>query len=148
MSCDDCFKTVLHSGTTQGRTEYIADVPTYISEPTTAQTGQKKILLFFSDVFSPFYTNSQLLQDWFASNGDHVSFYAIDTIYMGAGYVVLGIDYFLGDRFEALMKQPGFVRKTWRDKVVAQARELTPKWVEAVRQRYGQGLTLVLSRMR
>ncbi|KAI9566330.1 dienelactone hydrolase [Boletus coccyginus] len=35
------------------------------------------------------------------------------------------------------MKQPDFAREAWRDKAIAQARECTPKWVEAVRQRYG-----------
>ncbi|KAF8555052.1 alpha/beta-hydrolase [Imleria badia] len=122
MSCDDCFKSVSHTGTPTGRTETIAGVATYVAEPTGATaTGQKKILLYFSDVFSPFYINSQLIQDWFASNG----------------YTVLGLDYFFGDRLETRMKQPDFVRETWRDKVTAQARECTPKWVEAVRQRYG-----------
>ena len=58
--------------------------------------------------------------------------------YVGTGYTVLGIDYFFGDRLETLMKQPDFVREAWRDKVAAQARECTPKWVEAVRQRYGE----------
>ncbi|KAG8219213.1 Alpha/Beta hydrolase protein [Butyriboletus roseoflavus] len=135
MSCDDCFKTVHHTGTPLGRTESIAGVPTYIAEPTT--TGQKKILFYFSDVFGPFYINSQLLQDWFASNGDHVSFHAAYTIYMNVGYIVLGLDYFMGDRFETLMKQPGFVRETWRNKAVAQAREYTPRWVEEVKKRYG-----------
>ncbi|KAH0825944.1 hypothetical protein J3R83DRAFT_7536 [Lanmaoa asiatica] len=138
MSCDDCFKTVRHTGTPLGRTESIAGIPTYISEPTTtAETGQKKILLYFSDVFSPFYVNSQLLQDWFASNGDQFFLHVTNAIYVDVGYTVLGIDYFLGDRFETLMRQPGFVRETWRDKAVTQAREHTPRWAEAVRQRYG-----------
>lgn len=70
MSCEDCFKTVPHAGTPVGRSEIIAGVDTYISEPTA--TGQKKILLYFSDIFSPFYINSQLIQDWFASKGSHV----------------------------------------------------------------------------
>jgi len=121
MSCDDCFKTVPHTGTPVGRSESIAGVETYISEPPTAIGERKKILLYFSDVFSPFYTNSQLIQDWFASKG----------------YTVLGLDYFFGDRLEELMKQPDFDRETWRKKVDALAREYTPGWVEAVRQRYG-----------
>ena len=69
MSCDDCFKTVAHSGTPVGHTETIAGVPTYVSEP--PGPAQNKILLFFADVFGPFYINSQLVQDWFASNGTH-----------------------------------------------------------------------------
>lgn len=74
MSCDDCFKTFPHTGTPRGRTETIADVETYVSDPPTgaaATGGPNKILLFFSDVFSPFYINSQLIQDWFASNGEY-----------------------------------------------------------------------------
>ena len=67
MSCDDCFKTVAHSGTPLGHTETIAGVATYVSEPT--GTARNKILLFFADVFGPFYLNNQLVQDWFASNG-------------------------------------------------------------------------------
>ncbi|KAG9308285.1 Alpha/Beta hydrolase protein [Chiua virens] len=121
MSCEDCFKTVPHIGTPSGRTETIAGVETYISEPKGATGGQKKILLYFSDIFSPFYINSQLIQDWFASQG----------------FTVLGLDYFFGDRFETLMTQPGFVRETWRDKIVQLAHEHTPKWVKAVKQRYG-----------
>jgi hypothetical protein len=132
MSCDDCFKTVAHSGTPVGRTETIAGVATYVSG-----TAQHKILLYFADVFGPFYRNSQLLQDWFAANGIH-SLHAPNRTDPHIGFTVLGLDYFFGDRFETLRSQPGFVRETWRDKVVAQARECTPKWVEAVRQRYGQ----------
>lgn len=144
MSCDDCFKTVPHTGTPLGRTELIAGVPTYIAEPNPATTvvgqttAQRKILLYFSDVFGPFYLNSQLLQDWYASNGDCISLIQSTLFTWMLGYIVLGIDYFLGERFETLMKQPGFVRETWRNKGVAQAREHTPKWVEAVKQRYGQ----------
>ena len=142
MSCDDCFKTVPHTGTPVGRTETIAGVETYISESTgtAASSGQKKILLYFSDVFGPFYINSQLIQNWFASKGNHVFLPKQKYIYMVTlllGYTVLGLDYFFGDRLETLMQQPGFVRETWRDKSVAQAREYTPRWVEAVRQRYG-----------
>ncbi|KAF8835156.1 alpha/beta-hydrolase [Paxillus ammoniavirescens] len=120
MSCEDCFKTVPHSGTPLGVAETIAGVPTYVSEPKDAG-AQRKILLFFSDVFSPFYINNQLVQDYFAAHG----------------FTVLGIDYFFGDRFDKLHKEPGFTRETWRDKSLKRAVEHTPKWVEAVRQRYG-----------
>jgi dienelactone hydrolase len=120
MSCDDCFKSVPHTGNPVGRAETISGVPTYISEPANV-AGQKKILLYFADVFSPFYINSQLIQDWFATKG----------------YIVLGIDYFFGERLDEIMKQPDFARETWRNKVAAQARECTPRWVQAVRERYG-----------
>ena len=138
MPCDDCFRTVPHIGTAVGRSEQIAGVETYVSEPPTATSGSKKILLYFSDVFSPFYINSQLIQDWFASKGN--IFIVYRHLYErnhDLGYTVLGLDYFFGDRLEELMKQPDFDRETWRKKVAAQALECTPKWVEAVRQRYG-----------
>ncbi|KAI9566339.1 hypothetical protein HD554DRAFT_2117330, partial [Boletus coccyginus] len=63
MSCDDCFKTVAHTGTPSGRTDTIAGVPTYVAESAAAA------LLYFADVFGPFCINNQLIQDWFASNG-------------------------------------------------------------------------------
>jgi len=120
MFCEDCFKTVPHSGTPLGKAETIAGVTTYVSEP--KDTGaRKKILLFFADVFSPFYINNQLVQDYFASHG----------------FTVLGPDYFFGDRLETLKKDPAFNHGSWRDKVFEGAREHTPKWVEAVRERYG-----------
>ncbi|KIJ66635.1 hypothetical protein HYDPIDRAFT_26966 [Hydnomerulius pinastri MD-312] len=120
MSCEDCFKTVQHSGTALGRSETIAGVQTYISEPKDAG-AQRNVLLYFSDVFSPFYINNQLIQDYFASHG----------------FTVLGLDYFLGDRLDTLQKEPGFSRDAWRDKSLKQAQEHTPKWVEAVKQKYG-----------
>ncbi|KAH7925374.1 alpha/beta-hydrolase [Leucogyrophana mollusca] len=126
--CDLCFQTVQHTGTPVGEaiTITIADgteVPTYLSGPpvSTDATGPKNIILYFSDVFGPFYINSQLIQDYFASHG----------------FTVLGIDYFNGDPVGGHLGQPGFDRATWRDKALKQAIAWVPQWVEVVKARYG-----------
>lgn len=74
---DCCIKTVEHSGTARGTTEKIAGVDTYISRP--AELGDKrKVILFFADVYGPFFLNSQLIMDYWASNGEQ------DCLRMGA----------------------------------------------------------------
>jgi hypothetical protein len=71
--CEDCFTGVKHSGDPVGHTVEIANIPTYVSEPplsiVATHGGPKKVVLFFSDVYGPFYVNNQLLQDYFASQG-------------------------------------------------------------------------------
>ncbi|KAJ7485059.1 hypothetical protein B0H11DRAFT_1149590 [Mycena galericulata] len=75
--CEDCFTGVKHFGTPVGKTVTIAGVPTYVSDPPPSSSADaKKVVLFFADVFGPFYLNNQLLQDYFASHG----------------FVVVGID--------------------------------------------------------
>lgn len=68
---DCCFTGVKHTGTAAGKSITIAGVPTYISEPEGQRSdeGPKKVILFFSDIYGPFYLNGQLLQDYFAGNG-------------------------------------------------------------------------------
>lgn len=67
---DCCFTSVKHSGIPLGRSISFANVPTYVSDAQSrTQDGLKKIILFFSDVYGPFYLNNQLLQDYFASHG-------------------------------------------------------------------------------
>ena len=51
---------------------------------------------------------------------------------------MLGIDYFFGDTYAKHLNEPGFDCPTWREKSVRQAKEYTPGWVEAVKQRYGE----------
>ncbi|KAF9444517.1 alpha/beta-hydrolase [Macrolepiota fuliginosa MF-IS2] len=115
---DCCFKGVKHSGEPAGKAVDIAGVSTYIAEPKSGQT--KGIILFFADVYGPFYLNNQLLQDYFAESG----------------FLVLGIDYFFGD---AIYKhtEAGFDRSAWIQNARTRAAEETPKWVQAVRQQYG-----------
>lgn len=64
-----CAQGFKHEGEAVGRIETIAGVKTYISDPPAGATGPKKIILYLSDVFGPFYINAQLLQDYFASQG-------------------------------------------------------------------------------
>ena len=67
-----CAQGVKHFGEPTGRTNTIAGVQTYISEPpakATSSHDKKKIILYFADLYGPFYTNTQLLQDYYASNG-------------------------------------------------------------------------------
>ncbi|KAJ6516862.1 Alpha/Beta hydrolase protein [Mycena vitilis] len=120
--CDDCFTGFKHSGDPVGKTVTIADVPTYLSEPpaSVSRDGPKKVILFFPDVFGPFYVNNQLVQDYFASHG----------------FFVLGIDYFLGDPIHNHTEE-GFDRDAWIGKSRSTAQELAPKWIEAVRKQYG-----------
>jgi hypothetical protein len=73
--CDNCFTGVKHSGNPVGKSVTIADVPTYLSEPlagVATGNGPKKVIIFFADVFGPFYLNNQLLQDYFASHGQSI----------------------------------------------------------------------------
>ncbi|KAJ7725180.1 Alpha/Beta hydrolase protein [Mycena metata] len=120
--CEDCFTGVKHSGDPVGKTVTIADVQTYVSKPPSAgaASGPKKVVLFFSDVYGPFFLNNQLLQDYFASQG----------------FFVVGIDYFLGDPVY-IHTEEGFDRDAWLDKSHKQAREVFPRWLEEVRKEYG-----------
>ena len=69
-----CLKGVKHFGEPSGETITIAGIQTYISKPPPAEDSShgsldKKIILYFADVFGPFYINAQLLQDYYASHG-------------------------------------------------------------------------------
>ncbi|KAL0057822.1 hypothetical protein AAF712_015522 [Marasmius tenuissimus] len=118
---DHCVSGVKHSGNPAGKQITIANVPTYISEPKDVQGGVKKVILFYADVWGPFHINNQLLQDYFAENG----------------FIVVGIDYFLGDPIGLHTDEAGFNRDAWFSKSRAQAERLIPGWLEAVRQQYG-----------
>jgi len=118
---DCCAKGFKHEGEPIGRIESISGFKTYISEPPagTTGTGPKKIILYFADVFGPFYINAQLLQDYFASHG----------------YLVLGVDYFFGDY---LLGKDGFELVPWATKKHEVAQKETPTWIEEVRKIYGE----------
>lgn len=138
--CEDCFTGVKHSGDPVGKTVTIADVPTYVSEPTTSVAGPKKVVIFFADVYGPFYLNNQLLQDYFASHGSSIDSAScilwVNSDWLWLGFTVLGIDYFLGDPVH-IHTEEGFDRNAWIDKSRAKANEITPKWLEEIRKQYG-----------
>ncbi|KAI6017415.1 dienelactone hydrolase [Pisolithus microcarpus] len=124
---EHCFATVQHIGMPTGRRIDIdvggVPVPTYLATPgdPSLNGSPRNIILFFPDVFGAFYPNSQLLQDYFATQG----------------FTVLGIDYFFGDSYALHVNDPNFDRPTWREKSVHQAKTFTPGWVDVVKRKYG-----------
>lgn len=67
----DCITGFTYEGREVGTNVTIAGVPTYLSipSPEPEEGTPKKVILFFSDVYSAFHVNNMLLQDWFASQG-------------------------------------------------------------------------------
>lgn len=65
-----CTKGFRHTGSPVGTTDIIAGVQTYVSKPKDSSSEKKKIVLFFSDIYSPLYLNNQLVQDYFARQGE------------------------------------------------------------------------------
>ncbi|KAF9457881.1 Alpha/Beta hydrolase protein [Collybia nuda] len=130
---DCCVSGIKHAGTPAGKTVTIAGIETYLSEPPSSSLNKSKsgddasggkgkgVILYFSDIYGPFYLNGQLLQDYFASRG----------------YTVLGCDYFFGDPVHT-HTEPGFDRNTWVGEKREKAREVVPGWVKGVRELYGK----------
>ena len=58
-----------------------------------------------------------------------------------AGFHVLGIDYFFGDPIY-IHTEAEFDRPTWVEKSIRQAREVVPKWIDAVLELYGAYLAI------
>ncbi|PCH34364.1 alpha/beta-hydrolase [Wolfiporia cocos MD-104 SS10] len=118
-----CLKSVEHTGTARGTTEKIAGVDTYISRP--ANLGEdRRIILFFADVYGPFFLNSQLIMDYWASHG----------------YLVLALDYFEGDPIQNYLPRVGKDYSIEFDFVPAKmirAKQLAPPWLEAIREQFG-----------
>ncbi|KAH7921534.1 alpha/beta-hydrolase [Leucogyrophana mollusca] len=111
-----CWTGVKHSGTPVGQVEEIGGLNTYVSEP---PAPTKNVILFLADVYGPFFINNKLLQDYFAS----------------CGFLVLGPDYFFGDSVPNNV--PDDERNAWIAAARAPAIAAFPKWVEAVKARYG-----------
>lgn len=64
---EQCCQGMKHSGAAKGKIEKIGGVDTYVATP--AQGIGKAVILYFADVWGPFYDNSKLLQDHFAEQG-------------------------------------------------------------------------------
>ncbi|KAF9457880.1 dienelactone hydrolase family-domain-containing protein [Collybia nuda] len=118
---DCCFTGVKHTGTPVGTATTIAGVPTYVSNAKGHAAGaQKKVIMFFADVFGPFHNNNKLIQDYFAEHG----------------YTVLGCDYFFGDPVY-IHTEKDFDRPAWMAEKKRLAADAVPKWIQAVRQSHG-----------
>ncbi|THH20179.1 hypothetical protein EW146_g1122 [Bondarzewia mesenterica] len=129
---DCCVKTVQHSGNTVGTLVDIGGVNTYVSFPPMNEDQYPCILMYFSDIFSPLYINNKLTMDFYASKG----------------YLVLGPDYFEGDSIANYLEgetgfslRSGFDLEGWVSTKREKANELVPKFVEAVRAKYGRETT-------
>ncbi|PPQ79650.1 hypothetical protein CVT24_010246 [Panaeolus cyanescens] len=116
-----CIKGVKHTGDPVGRTETIAGVETYVSDPPTSYSGPKRVVLYFADVHGPFLINAKLLQDYFASRGFHA----------------VGLDYFFGDPIQNHDGEEGWDVMVWVNKARKVADEVVPRWIDAVREKYG-----------
>jgi len=117
-SGDQCFQAVKHEGTAVGVTEVIGGAKCYVGYPPDKKTD--KIILFFADVYGPWYLNNQLLVDFFAEQG----------------YLVVAVDYFQGDELEHLGKNPDFDRKAWIDKHIEESLPITEKFIAAMQEKY------------
>ncbi|TFK18473.1 alpha/beta-hydrolase [Coprinopsis marcescibilis] len=107
------------AATPRGKKIFIADVPTYFRLD--AERPPTKVLLFLSDVYSPFNDSNQLVQDGFAD----------------AGFHVLGIDYFYGDSVSNYIGRPQEEILAWIEQGRRQADEALPRWLKGVKQIYG-----------
>ena len=139
---DCCRRTVQHVGEKRGTIETVAGVETYVSRP--KDGSNKKIVLFFADVYGPIYINSQLIMDYWADNGQSKfsQHDAETTTHISAcspGYLVVGLDYFEDDSLTKHpdRQAPGFDFQDWLKRKQARAPELVGPWVEAIRKDYG-----------
>lgn len=66
---DCCVKGFKHTGNPTGAITTLAGVNTYVSEPIESAPRSKKVIIFFSDIYSSVFLNNQLLQDYFAGQG-------------------------------------------------------------------------------
>jgi hypothetical protein len=135
-----CWTGFKHTGTPEGRVEPLGGLDTYIAETPAAAAGpHKKVLLFFSDVYGPFFINNKLLQDYFASSGASCLSSSGNVGWVlrwGVGFLVLGPDYFLG--VSALDLPEGRDKAEWVSELLVKAVEVFPKWLDAVKATYGE----------
>ncbi|KAJ7097117.1 dienelactone hydrolase [Mycena belliarum] len=127
-SGDCCLKCFPHEGTPSGEFISIAEVKTYIARPP-SPAQENRIIFYFPDVWGiDIFVNGQLLCDYYASQG----------------FLVLGIDYFRGDSVQRHRKSrsdnttdPDFDYEAWKAKHTAFAVAAVPKWIGAVKARFG-----------
>ncbi|KAH7921535.1 alpha/beta-hydrolase [Leucogyrophana mollusca] len=116
---DCCWTGIKHTGTPVGHVEELGGMNTYISLPQSGASSTKKVILFLADVYGALFLNNKLLQDYFAASG----------------FIVLGPDYFFGNAVP--QHPPGFELQLWVTGAMERAVEAFPKWLDAVKARYG-----------
>lgn len=121
---EECCKGIgfIHSGEPKGETITLAGLGTYVSHP---PKPTNRVILVFPDVHGPFHINNKLLFDTFASQG----------------FLVIAIDYFEGDPIQDSRDTPGFDHMAWINKKLPRAKEISPKWVDAVKEKFGNADT-------
>ncbi|EXJ83634.1 hypothetical protein A1O1_07258 [Capronia coronata CBS 617.96] len=119
-----CLKGSIHTGEQKGVIESINGVDTYVSKPN-PDTANNNVILFFPDAFG-LHINSFLMMDSFAA----------------CGYLVLGVDYFLGDAVtkhsKTPLSDPNFDFQAWRNKHLPSSEEVAVRWVKDVHAKYGK----------
>ncbi|CCM03821.1 uncharacterized protein FIBRA_05970 [Fibroporia radiculosa] len=124
---DCCIKAVEHTGTARGTIEKIGGVDTYVSRPPQG-SANNRVVLVFPDVYGPFFLNSQLIMDYWASNG----------------YLVLAIDYFEGDPVQNHLSRVGKdynIEFDFLPGKMVRAKQLAPVWIDAARAQFGSPQT-------
>jgi dienelactone hydrolase len=120
-----CWTGIKHTGTPEGRIEPLGGLDTYIAEPPAGATSSphKKVLLFLADIWGPLFINNKLLQDYFAASG----------------FIVLGPDYFFGSSIQDVPEDHD--KYAWAHGARAAAIKVFPKWLDAVKEKYGTETT-------
>ncbi|KAI0066689.1 alpha/beta-hydrolase [Artomyces pyxidatus] len=116
-----CTKFVQHTGEAKGVVEELAGAKMYVSYPPTKADKYERIIFYWPDVFGPFFINSQLIMDYFASKG----------------YLVVAVDLFFGEPIQVRRTKPNFEIWSWIKPIRERADPLVPVWVDAVKERYG-----------
>ncbi|KAI0041986.1 alpha/beta-hydrolase [Auriscalpium vulgare] len=123
---DCCVRTVHHTGDAIGAEDELAGIQTYVSYPPSGKQGRyERIILFYPDVFGPFYNNNKLIADFFASNG----------------YFVVAPDFTEGDPVFLNRGKPGFNLLEWGMQKRKRADQLIGPWNDAVKARFGTPTT-------
>ncbi|KAJ0116590.1 hypothetical protein J7T55_009740 [Diaporthe amygdali] len=121
-----CITGNLHDGEPRGALETVEEIETYVVYPREGKSNGN-IVLYFPDVWGLF-KNGLLVMDGFAN----------------AGYLTIGLDYFSGDPVWKHRKDrhdtttdPSFDYEAWKQKHQKFAAEAVPRWVDAVKAKYG-----------
>ncbi|CAK7200427.1 hypothetical protein SEUCBS139899_003122 [Sporothrix eucalyptigena] len=123
-----CREGHIHEGEPRGSIETVLDIKTYVSKPS---KPNGHILFYFPDIWG-FFKNGFLVMDAFAD----------------AGFLVLGMDYFMGDPVWVHRKddddketEPAFSYEAWKIKHQKFADAHVTYWVDAAKAKYGQADT-------